>query len=83
MPFAAQVQVAVGVGTQRLVLLVGDVDAASEGDATIDHHDLAVSAQVDPGPLELERIQQPVGMEPGHFATSVQERPQKALAHLR
>ncbi|MCW0415226.1 hypothetical protein NB689_000980 [Xanthomonas sacchari] len=81
--FAAQVQVAVGVGAQRLVLLVGDVDAAGEGDAAVDHHDLAVGAQVDPGPLELERPQQLGGMEPGHLGAGLQQWPQEALAHLR
>ena len=49
--FHAQVQVAVGVAAQAFVLVVGDVDAAGVGDAAVDHHDLAMTAQVEPRPL--------------------------------
>src|SRR5207342_2283520 len=77
----AQVQVAIGVAAQAFVFLVGDVDATGEAHAAVDHHDLAVRAQVEPRAFpdatEAHRV------EPGEFATGRQQGREKALRAMR
>ena len=69
-------QVDVGVGAQRPVLLVGDVDAAGEARGTVHHHDFAVRAVVDPRPPDLPEAER---MEEQHLRAGRLQRRQKRV----
>ena len=78
--FQAHVQVAVGVGAQRVVFRVGDVDAAGVADTAVDDGDLAVAAQVEPGPGEQAQARR---MEPGELAAGLDQRREERGAQRR
>ncbi len=75
------VQVAIRIRADALIFLIGDVDAAGEGLQAIDDDELAVRAQVQPGPLE--RFEQLSRVEPDDFGACIQQRLQEALADGR
>ena len=66
-PLQPHVHVVVGIGLDAFVLLVGDVHAAGVADAPVDHHDLAVAAEIDDRPHAPPQAR---GVEQRHLAAS-------------
>jgi hypothetical protein len=72
----SHVQIAIGIFPQTVVFLVGDIDAAGECDAPIDHHDLPVRTHVQP--WTFEGAQQLLRVEPRHFRSRLAQRFQES-----